>query len=424
MIQQYITIGIVLIILLLVDLYIYQALKSSTIGMKPVLAKRILIGFWFITAMTFASVLMGIFVSIGRSLRTVIFVWFFVDYFSKLFIIPFLFIDDIRRGFIWMIRKRKPQEVISKKNTISDPITSNQNKISRSRFLTTAGTAVATVPFAALNIGMIDGVYDYEVRHVKINLPNLPKSFHGLKIAQVSDIHSGSFYNKKAVLGGIEMLLKEKADVIFFTGDLVNDRTPEVRDYTDIFSKVKAPLGVYSILGNHDYGDYVAWPSAEAKKKNLDDLKVVHKNLGWDLLCNENRFLEMGGEKVAILGVENWSSLGRFPKHGDIAKAYQGTEEASVKLLLSHDPSHWRAQIAGHYKDIDMMFSGHTHGMQFGIRTEYFQWSPVQYFYPEWAGLYTQEHQKLYVNVGYGFLGYPGRVGIMPEITIFELTNA
>ena len=218
--------------------------------------------------------------------------------------------------------------------------------------------------------------------------------------------------------------MREKADVIFFTGDLVNSKTNEVYDYQDIFSKVTAPLGVYSCLGNHDYGDYALWPSAEAKKKNLDDLKTVHKNMGWDLITNSNRRLKVNGEEIGILGVENWGELTRFPKYGRMDLAVKNTDDLPVKLLLSHDPSHWRAQVLPHYPQIDMMFSGHTHGMQMGVRTPGFQWSPVEYIYKEWAGLYRQDKQQLYVNVGYGFLGFPGRVGILPEITIFELISA
>jgi predicted MPP superfamily phosphohydrolase len=220
------------------------------------------------------------------------------------------------------------------------------------------------------------------------------------------------------------MLLKEKPELVFFTGDLVNNLASEMRDYQDIFSKVKAPLGVYSILGNHDYGDYFFGKgNSTAKSKNLADVKVTHKNMGWDLLLNENRRIKIEGEEIAILGIENWG-VGRFAKYGQMDKAIINTDDVPVKLLLSHDPSHWRAQVVPEYPQIDAMFSGHTHGMQFGIVTEKFQWSPAKYVYKEWAGLYQEGAQQLYVNVGYGFLGYPGRVGMLPEITIFELRRS
>jgi predicted MPP superfamily phosphohydrolase len=251
----------------------------------------------------------------------------------------------------------------------------------------------------------------------------LPKEFHGIKLAQISDIHAGSFFNKRAVAGGIEMLMGEKPDLIFFTGDLVNTQTDEVNKYFDIFNKVKAPLGTYSILGNHDYGDYRSWASADAKRKNLLDMIEAHKLLGWDLLLNENRTLELGGEKISIIGVENWGA-GRFTKYGDIVKATQNINESSVKLLLSHDPSHWDAQIRPDYSDIDVMFAGHTHGFQFGVELGNFKWSPAQYAYKQWADLYQKGNQKLYVNRGFGFIGYPGRIGIAPEITVFELVNS
>lgn len=218
-------------------------------------------------------------------------------------------------------------------------------------------------------------------------------------------------------------ILRKTPDFIFFTGDLVNNVASEMKDYQNIFSKIKAPLGVFSVLGNHDYGDYHFGrePSA-AKARNLANVKATHKNMGWDLLLNENRRLKIGGDEIAIIGIENWGE-GRFAKYGRMDVAVKGTEDAPVKLLMSHDPSHWRAQVIPEYNQIDAMFSGHTHGMQFGIITKGFQWSPVQYIYKEWAGLYQEQQQKLYVNVGYGFLGYPGRVGILPEITIFELRS-
>ncbi|MDB5086368.1 MAG: metallophosphatase, partial [Mucilaginibacter sp.] len=293
--------------------------------------------------------------------------------------------------------------------------------IPRSEFLMKAGLLAGAIPLAAVKLNMKSGLYDYHVIRRKLYLPNLPKAFDGIKLGQISDIHSGSLFNKKAVLGGVEMLMREKADFIFFTGDLVNAITNEVKDYVDIFSKVKAPLGVYSSLGNHDYGDYAWWPSAGAKRKNLDELIATHKTIGWDLLMNENRRLKVDGEEIGILGIENWGELSRFPKYGRMDLAVKNTDDLPVKLLLSHDPSHWRAQVLPQYPQIDAMFSGHTHGMQMGVRTEHFQWSPIEYIYNEWAGHYHQGPQQLYVNVGYGFLGFEGRVGILPEITIFEL---
>lgn len=375
------------------------------------------------------ALLIGLFISfqysIPLAIRSIILVAFFITAVSKFIYAIVLIVDDLRRGGIWVSRlfsNKKGQNLEEKLEELEKPLPEVPKKgISRSDFLLKSGIVVAALPMLPLAWGVISTAYDYRIRRQKLYLPNLPKAFHGMKIGQISDVHSGSFFNKKAVLGGVEMLLNEKPDVIFFTGDLVNNVASEMREYQDIFSKVQAPLGVYSTLGNHDYGDYYFGPTdSPAKRKNLQDLIETHKVMGWDLLMDENRKLKVGNEEISIVGVQNWGT-GRFPKKGDLQKALLGTEEQAVKLLLSHDPSHWRAQVLD--TDIDAMFAGHTHGMQFGVRGENFQWSPAKYIYKEWAGLYKEGNSQLYVNTGYGFLGYPGRVGIAPEITIFELIS-
>jgi hypothetical protein len=211
--------------------------------------------------------------------------------------------------------------------------------------------------------------------------------------------------------------------MIFFTGDLVNNEASEVKDFIDVFSKLKAPLGVFSVTGNHDYGDYKDWGTKEAKAQNFKDLIEAHRLLGFDLLMNDNRMIEQGGEKLSVIGIENWGA-GRWTKYGKLEEAYRGTEEAATKILLSHDPSHWDAQVRPNFKDIDLMLAGHTHGFQFGVEVGGFKWSPSQYAYKQWAGLYQEGEQYLYVNRGFGYLGYPGRVGMPPEITIIELKRA
>jgi predicted MPP superfamily phosphohydrolase len=271
--------------------------------------------------------------------------------------------------------------------------------------------------------GILSGAHDYRVRKVTVKLPNLPKSFDGITIGHVSDIHSGSFFNKTAVKGGVEMLLKEKPDLIFFTGDLVNNESAEVKDYINIFNKFRAPLGVYSVTGNHDYGDYMSWTSAEAKRQNFKNLMEAHRLMDFHLLMDDHHMLELNGEKLAILGNQNWGG-GRFAKYGKLDLAHRGTDEAPVKLLLSHDPSHWDAQVRPSFPDVDIMFSGHTHGFQFGIEVGKFRWSPSQYAYKQWAGLYQEGSQYLYVNRGFGYLGYPGRIGMPPELTIMQLKRA
>lgn len=411
------------ILLLFFDFYIFFALRATKIKV----AKKKWFSFvWWGYSL---GLLLGLYISakfnIPLTYRSIILVAFFMTAVSKFIFIVILLLDDIRRGGLWIVRlfsvpKRK--SIAGRVEALSEPMPEQPiNGISRSEFLTKSGILVASLPIFPLSWGMISGGYDYKIIRQKLYLPNLPASFHGMRIAQISDVHSGSFYNKKAVKGGIEMLMREKPDTIFFTGDLVNNVASEMRDYQDIFAQLKADLGVYSVLGNHDYGDYYfGREDSFAKRKNLQKLKETHGVMGWDLLLDENRTLQVNNESIAVAGVENWGT-GRFPKKGDLKKALMGTEEAPVKLLLSHDPSHWRAQVLD--TDVDVMFAGHTHGMQFGVRGEHFQWSPAKYVYKEWAGLYEEKNKKLYVNVGYGFLGYPGRVGILPEITIFELVK-
>jgi predicted MPP superfamily phosphohydrolase len=406
---------IITILLMIIDIYIYRAVRSVSWKWKDKNHLRFKYIWWGYSLLLIIGVFVGIFFNIKFMLRTVILVLFFMTFISKIFLLPFVLADDIRRGVVWIKRKLFDGQKLSKKTS------SSSENIPRSEFLIKAGTLVAALPLASFTYGMVSSAYDYRVKRKTLYLPNLPSSFDGIKLGQISDIHSGSFYDRKAVMGGVEMLLKEKPDLIFFTGDLVNNVASEMRDYQDIFSKVKAPLGVFSILGNHDYGDYHFGPGpSQAKAESLKNVKLSHKNMGWDLLLNENRRLKINNEEIGILGIENWGA-GRFAKYGRMDLAVKDTDDLPVKLLLSHDPSHWRAQVLPDFPQIDAMFSGHTHGMQFGIVTENFQWSPAQYVYKEWAGHYQEKNQQLYVNVGYGFLGYPGRVGILPEITIFEL---
>lgn len=417
---QIFTFAIITILLLLFDFYCYNAILAAYKSWSGKAKKRFKYGYWGYTILLIIGVFCAIYFKtvLFLSLKSIILVAFFLTLICKFMMLPFLLIDDLRRLLIKTSRFKNTKSSSSAKSTIAG------EPISRSSFLVKAGLVTAAVPLSSLSWGIVSGAYDYQIKRVKLILPNLPKAFDGIKMAQLSDIHSGSFYNRVAVKGGVEMLLAEKPDFVFFTGDLVNNLTNEVKDYQEIFSKVKAPLGVYSTLGNHDYGDYFfGRERSPARAKNLQDMIVTHKNMGWDLLMNENRRLKVDGEEIGILGIENWG-MGRFPKYGKMELAHQNTADLPVKLLLSHDPSHWRGEVLEKYKDIDVSFAGHTHGMQFGVRLKEFQWSPVQYLYKEWAGLYQEQQQQLYVNVGYGFLGYPGRVGVLPEITIFELKRS
>jgi len=402
-------------IVLLMDVYVFRGLQNLAVKWRLLGKKWFLITWIIVTVSLLGGLLLAVYVKIDLGWRLIIILSFFGLLLFKACFALLLLIDDIRRSGIFISRKFKKPAVQAPKTKVETAT------IPRSEFLLKAGLLAGAIPLAAFKLNMKSGLYDYQIQRHNLYLPNLPKAFDGMRLGQVSDIHSGSFFDKKAVLGGIEMLLREKPDLIFFTGDLVNKVSWEMRNYQDLFSKVKAPLGVFSSLGNHDYGDYFDWTSPAAKQKNFDDLVQTHKNMGWDLLRNENRRLKIGNEEIGILGIENWGELSRFPKYGRMDLAVKNTDDLPVKLLLSHDPSHWRAQVLPHYPQIDMVFAGHTHGMQFGIRTDHFQWSPVEYLYNEWAGFYRHQKQQIYVNVGYGFLGFRGRVGILPEITIFTL---
>lgn len=409
------TIFFFILFFLLIDYYFFQGVIVVSKNWSPLWKGVARYGFWIPTILCVLALFWWTFDDPYRyssNFRNWIITGIVATYFSKIVGILFLFIDDLQRGIRWAFS-------FLQKNPSGN---SAGEVISRSEFLSKTALIAASVPLGAFAYGIISGAHDYRIRKIAIKLPNLPKSFDGIKIAQLSDIHSGSFWNKTAVKGGVEMVLNEKPDAIFFTGDLVNNESSEVKEYMDVFNRLRAPLGVFSITGNHDYGDYKSWSSKEAKQQNFKDLITAHKELGFDLLLNENRFLEQGGEKLAILGIENWGT--RFSKHGELDKAYVGTEEAAVKLLLSHDPTHWDAQVRPTYKDIDVMFAGHTHGAQFGVNIGDFTWTPVQHVYKQWGGLYQEENQYLYVNRGFGYLGYPGRVGMPPEITIFELKRA
>lgn len=295
--------------------------------------------------------------------------------------------------------------------------------ISRSVFLSWLGVAAGGSLFGTMIYGF-SNKYNYQIKRHQLQFKNLPEGFEGLKVAFVSDIHCGSLTNKRKVNRGIDMILAQKPDVILFGGDMVNDMTSEMEPYFEILKRLQAPLGVYAVLGNHDYGDYIQWPvNGLSKAQNLVDLVEMYRKLGWKLLRNEHAVIERNGDRMPILGVENWSRVGRFPRYGDLARAYEGTEMFPFKILLSHDPSHWDAQIRPEFGDIDLTLSGHTHGFQFGVELPGFRWSPVQYVYKQWDGLYRQGAQALYVNPGFGFIGYPGRVGILPEITVFEFSR-
>lgn len=406
---------IIALLMLLLDFYVYQALKTVTQNSSDKARMLIHISYWVVSGVTLLLMMSFPYIQTlqtSKIFRNYIFAIFIGLFFAKLIAAIFFLTDDVRRGSVFMLSKVLP--------TTGAQFMNEGNAIPRSMFLSWLGLGVGSTLFGTLLYGFTNK-YNYQIRRIKLAYQNLPPAFKGMKLIHISDIHSGSFQNKAAVNHGVDMILKENADLILFTGDLVNDRATEMHDYMDVFNRLKAPMGVYSTLGNHDYGDYVAWPTKEEKIQNLEDLKKVHKDLGWRLLMNEHVILKKEDAEIALLGIENWGAKGRFPKYGKMVEAYPGTEKIPFKILLSHDPSHWDAEVKTKYADIDLMLAGHTHGMQFGLENPYFKWSPVQWMYRQWAGLYEDGKQKLYVNRGYGFIGYPGRVGIMPEITVIEL---
>ncbi len=287
-------------------------------------------------------------------------------------------------------------------------------------FIIRIGFIAALLIFFTMIYGMLFNTYKYQTKKLKLILPGLPDSFDGFKIVQISDLHSGSFLNSKPLTRAVNIINEQKADVVFFTGDIVNGKYEELLPYMGVLEQIKAKYGVYSVFGNHDYGDYNNWQNMETKQNNIQKLKEFQKKLGWDLLWDEHRTIEQNGERITIIGVQNCRSRSLI-SYGSLKKATENINYSSVNILLSHDPSLWKKEVIKNFPDIDLTLSGHTHGMQFGIDIAGIKWSPVQYFYKEWAGLYQNNNQYLYTNRGLGFIGYHGRVGILPEITLIEL---
>ncbi|WP_306013710.1 MULTISPECIES: metallophosphoesterase [unclassified Allomuricauda] len=292
---------------------------------------------------------------------------------------------------------------------------------SRRKFISGIALGLAALPFGALLYGMYRGKYNYQVLKYELEFDDLPDAFHNYQITQISDVHSGSFDDYKKVEYGVNLINDQQSDVIFFTGDIVNNRSTELEPWKDVFSRLEAKDGVFSILGNHDYGDYAVWDTEEEKAQNLEDLKAMQKEMGFDLLLNSNRFLEKDGQKIALVGVENWGR-GGFKKAGDLQKAKEGVSPEDFKILLSHDPSHWEDVVLHDDYHFHLTLSGHTHGMQFGVEIPgWIKWSPVKWRYKYWAGIYKELDQFINVNRGFGFIGYPGRFGIYPEISVITL---
>ena len=393
---------------LVIDFYAFQAFKTT-------FRSKWFHGiYWLITLfvlVNFVYQLVNYNRAVGLTTTVNNAIGFFLTLFvPKLFIVLFMFGEDIIRVPQGMFRWATEGNVLE-----------GSYLPSRRKFVSQIALGLAAIPFVSLLYGMYQGKYNYKVLKYALEFDDLPNAFDGFQITQISDIHSGSFDNKRKIEYGIDLINRQDSDVILFTGDMVNNRADEMAPWLDSFKKLNAKRGMYSILGNHDYGDYIEWKSAEAKSQNMSHLKSIHKEIGFDLLLNEHRFLEKDGEKIALVGVENWGA-GGFKKAGDLQRAATNVNKTDFKILMSHDPSHWEEEVKLDDKHFHLTLSGHTHGMQFGIEIPgWIKWSPVKWRYKHWAGIYQESGRYINVNRGFGFLAYPGRVGIWPEISVITL---
>lgn len=400
---------ITLLLLVFFQWYSYQALKTAISN------RWILYGYVFFTVIIVGNLLFYTLIlerNTTNEPRLMYAIGFFLSLLIfQLLVSVILLAEDVFRipQALYSFLKRVPEQT--------------QFIPSRRKIISQIALGLASIPFASLLYGMYRGKYNYKVLSYNLEFEDLPDAFDGFKITQISDIHSGSFDNQTKVQYGVDLVNQQKSDLVLFTGDLVNNRADEIKPWIKIFNKIKAEFGVFSILGNHDYGDYMRWESLAAKRKNMEDLYDAHNEMGWDLLLNESRFIEKDGERLAIIGVENWGS--GFKKAGDLNKALNKVSENDFKILLTHDPSHWEAQVIPHPFKIHLTLSGHTHGMQFGIEIPgIIKWSPAKWRYKQWAGVYSENKQYLNVNRGFGYLAYPGRVGMWPEVSVITLSKS
>ena len=400
---------ITLLLLVFFQWYSYQALKTAISN------RWMLYGYVFFTVIIVGNLLFYTLI-LERNTTNEPRLMYAIGFFVSLLIFQLLVSVILLAEDVFRI----PQALYSFLKRVPDQ---TQFIPSRRKIISQIALGLASIPFASLLYGMYRGKYNYKVLSYKLEFEDLPDAFDGFKITQISDIHSGSFDNQTKVQYGVDLVNQQKSDLVLFTGDLVNNRADEIKPWIKIFNKIKAEFGVFSILGNHDYGDYMRWERPAAKRKNMEDLYDAHNEMGWDLLLNESRFIEKDGDRLAIIGVENWGS--GFKKAGDLNKALNNVSEKDFKILLTHDPSHWEAQVIPHPFKIHLTLSGHTHGMQFGIEIPgIIKWSPAKWRYKQWAGVYGENKQYLNVNRGFGYLAYPGRVGMWPEVSVITLSKS
>lgn len=412
------------IILLLMDIYVWISSKYLLNKLGRYGRAGVGLIYWMPAFLMIASVAAGALYPMTEWphwISAYLFGIVFVFYLSKFIALVFIFFSDILRilkyAGEWMIKRFKAKPEHDGKITMS-----------RGRFLKSVGLATGGLAMGTFITGMIKWVHDFRVREIRLRFPNLPPSFNGLRLVQISDLHLGSFPSRNIFDDAVELINAQNADYLLFTGDLVNSVTDEAFRFQDSLKAIQYKYGAYAILGNHDYGDYVSWDDPKEKEKNMQDLYDLYHKLGWHLLKNENSIISRGEDHIAILGVHNWSSNPRFPKLGDLNKSLEGIQDVPFKILLSHDPTHWQYEVEKSFPEIDLTLSGHTHGLQMGFEFKNLRWSPAQYIYKYWAGLYSaardNQQQYLYVNRGLGVIGYQGRVGILPEITVITLESA
>lgn len=394
-----------IIFIIIVQWYAFQAIKTITQNKF----------WWAIYALVVGIILGGVLwqtLNFDRTVGWIPIVAYSLGMFvallsGQLLMICLLFLEDLSRGASSLLH------FFTSDQKIHFP--------QRRKFVSQMAIALGAIPFSSLLYGMYKGRYNYRVLNYTLEYENLPDGFDGFQITQISDLHCGSFDNTKKVAYGLDLIDKQKSDLVLFTGDMVNNKANEARPWVEFIAKIKAPYGKFSVLGNHDYGDYSDWENEAHKKQNMEEMYQIHQDMGFDLLLNESRYIEKNGDRIALVGVENWGA-GRFKKAGDLEKSISKIEPNDFKILLSHDPSHWEAEVIPHAYPFHLTLSGHTHGFQFGIEIPgWIKWSPIQWRYKQWAGIYENKEQKLNVNRGFGYLAYPGRVGIWPEITVITL---